>query len=273
MSLLPVKKIYIDAKYKTEKSNDNSKFSIELEENVTLPENTVLYVDDIQIPNSWYTIQPNFNNKIYMRINSGIPVDGILTLTTGNYNSVTFPAEVSAQINATFASPAHTVTFNSLTNTLDITFTGHSHRIFTDDELTATPAIWGGPYIDVNNLSSTNEILNNHITSSTYSAGITGSYYLTLNQIRNIYISSSNLTDYTTRGPRKERNIIKKVFVNASYGNIISDQIHSSSDYVNVSNLTLSRISFELRDVNGNFIQFNGSYPSFSLVFEEKRIN
>ena len=45
--MLPVKKIYIDTKYKTKDSISNSNFKYKLPQTMFMPENTVFYVDDV----------------------------------------------------------------------------------------------------------------------------------------------------------------------------------------------------------------------------------
>ena len=54
--MLPIKKIYIDSRFMSSDSQSSSNFKIDLPQNIDLPEDTVFYMDDICIPNSWYTI-------------------------------------------------------------------------------------------------------------------------------------------------------------------------------------------------------------------------
>ncbi len=65
--MLPVKKVYIDTKYKTKDSISNSNFKYELPQTMFMPENTVFYVDDVAIPHSWTTVE-SFNDKLYFRV-------------------------------------------------------------------------------------------------------------------------------------------------------------------------------------------------------------
>ena len=50
---LPIKKKYIDTKYKSQSSISNSNFKIDLPQSLTFPENSVVYIDDVSIPHSW----------------------------------------------------------------------------------------------------------------------------------------------------------------------------------------------------------------------------
>ena len=60
---LPVKKIYIDTKNEKDNSISNSQFRWELPEAISLPHNTIFFIDDVSIPHSWYTINENLNGK------------------------------------------------------------------------------------------------------------------------------------------------------------------------------------------------------------------
>ena len=54
---LPIKKIYVDTKYKSAGSVSNSNFKIDLPISLSFPENTGFYIDDVCIPHSWYAIE------------------------------------------------------------------------------------------------------------------------------------------------------------------------------------------------------------------------
>ena len=61
-----IKKACVDSMYKSNDSASNSDFKLELKEALDLPENTVCYIDDISIPHTWYTIEENLNNTLYI---------------------------------------------------------------------------------------------------------------------------------------------------------------------------------------------------------------
>ena len=85
---LPLKKLYVDSKFKTKDSVSNSNFKIELPVTVYMPQNSIFTIDDICIPHSWYSIEKDINDKLYVHIltfgNSGysffikIPIDNQL---------------------------------------------------------------------------------------------------------------------------------------------------------------------------------------------------
>ena len=73
---LPAKKIFIDTKYKTRDSVSNSNFKVELPETLLFPENSVFYIDDVCIPKSWYSVEENVNDKLYVCLTPTAVVQG-----------------------------------------------------------------------------------------------------------------------------------------------------------------------------------------------------
>jgi len=64
--MLPIKKLYIDSKFRTPNSKSTSSFTIDVKESLTMPDNAMLFVDDVIIPHSWYLI--NTNNKLFLQV-------------------------------------------------------------------------------------------------------------------------------------------------------------------------------------------------------------
>ena len=64
---LPVKKIYIDSQYKVPSSPSSSQFTIELPYTITMPHNAIFIIDEICIPHAWYSIEKDFNDKLYIQ--------------------------------------------------------------------------------------------------------------------------------------------------------------------------------------------------------------
>ena len=53
---IPIKKVYIDSRFKTKDSTSNSDFKYELVESIQIPDTCVCFIDDVIIPVSWYNI-------------------------------------------------------------------------------------------------------------------------------------------------------------------------------------------------------------------------
>ena len=84
---------------------------------------------------------------------------------------------------------------------------------------------------------------------------------------RNLYLSCSGLGNFNTVALNGNRNVVKKIPVNASPGDMIFDQTVTGMDYLDCSGQTLSRISFQLTDAYGNVINLHENHFSFSIVF------
>jgi len=291
--MLPIKKIYIDTKKKTTDSVSNSKFKWELPETISLPHNTIFYVDDICIPHSWYTIESNINDRLYMQlttnttnVNTKPNECRIVILTAGHYNLQTLAAEINTKANAAFATntiPTHfATTSNNVNNTITITPQDASLlvKILTDTDLKTQMVDvdingwsggWVGASYNTSNPLDINDIINNTEGSSSFfsqaSPHTTG--YVDLQPIKNIYIYSPNLGTFKTFGPMGEVSIIKKVPVSAGDNQMIFSNVSSSNDYLDCSRQTLKTLQFELKDANGNTIPLHGSHVSFSIVFDK----
>ena len=91
--------------------------------------------------------------------------------------------------------------------------------------------------------------------------------YIDIYPIRNIYMTASGLGNFNTMSVAGDRNIVKKIPVNAPHGEVIFDQTVTGMEYLDCSHQTLSRLSFALRDVYGTVIDLNENHISFSIVF------
>ena len=54
--MLPIKKLYIDSKARSQDSRSTSDFAIDLVESLTMPDGAVFQVCDVLIPHTWYLI-------------------------------------------------------------------------------------------------------------------------------------------------------------------------------------------------------------------------
>ena len=107
-----IKKVYIDNRFKTNDSVGNSDFKFELKEGLDLPDNTVCYIDDISIPHTWYTIEENLNNTLYIittQIDPGTTPTWYHTLAleipSGNYTGSSLAMALQTELQ--IAEPDH----------------------------------------------------------------------------------------------------------------------------------------------------------------------
>ena len=89
--MLPIKKIYIDSRFKSGDSVSDSNFYIDLPINLLMPANTGFYIDDVAIPVRWYSVSDR-NNKLWFKIfpDGGTPVIPSILIQAGDYSLVTF---------------------------------------------------------------------------------------------------------------------------------------------------------------------------------------
>ena len=280
--MLPVKKIYVDSKYKTADSKSDANFKFQLPQTCHMPDDTKFFISDVAIPHTWYTVN-DFNCKLYLRTynvdalqgGTGLHNDYVINLTKGTYNGTTFKNQLQVKIQlATGTLP--TMNFDPTTNQLSCYIGSLYFQFLTDYELqdpatlTKTNDAWNGvETLNPSNLQSANNIISNTTDYSTaYTQSVPMYKQLNLHAIRNVYIHSPNLGNFNTLGPRGESTVIKKVPVNNNYSEMIfSDYNAGEMDALDCSKQTLRQLEFRLTNVDGIEIPFNGNQVSFSIVF------
>ena len=305
--MLPVKKVYIDTRYKTNDSISTSQFKIELPDTLALPHNTIFHLDDISIPHSWRTVEEDVNDTLYMQVSvldASLPDNTntckLVTLAPGHYQTIQLLAnEIESKANIQFNTAANpnpfTVTVNDSTKTLKfVCLNTIKAKVFTNSDIKSklvnyaqnnwdgsyignVPNVWDGSwkgdYYDSDNSHNANELIGNTegpgVLFNLGTPFTTG--YVDLQPIKNVYIHSANLGSFKTIGPKGESTIIKKVPVTANENQMIFSTVTSSSDYLDCSRQTLKTISFELKDAHGRIINLHGANLSFSIVFDKYR--
>ena len=302
---LPIKKLYLDSRYRRVDSQSTSNCKFELKQAVHLPLNCVAYIDDIQIPHSWYNVTDT-NNKFYIRSVNTIgnsnnhdddKKDKIITLQPKNYTLALLASDLNTLLSAAFGNELSCVAHERRGTIAFTSANGYNHRIFSDEELADNPQLrtvlladahpyWGRrddpndetseatttPVINYTNPYTANDLF--RITGTTYYShpgGTTETPFIHLRAHHNIYITSPNLGGFDTLGARGEQNILKKVPVSADFGYVIFDSVVSEHDYIDVSKGYFKSIELVLRDVRGNVIELNNAHWSLSIVFSMKK--
>ena len=267
---LPVKKLYFDSRFKTKGSASNSQCKFELSESISLPNNCVCYIDDVIIPHSFFSVE-DYNNRLFFRqlLANGSQINNIIFLLAQNHTGVTLAASIKSGLDSAFGSNVFTCVYNERKGTLTITLTtassGETFVMMSDDDLADNVyGSWTGPWFDINNPRSANEIIRLYGLAEERTVYESG--FLDLRNVHNIYITSPNLGHFSSIGPRGERNIVKKVPVTADFGYVIFDSVVANHDYIDVSKAFLKTLEFNLRDVHGNIINLHGANWSCSLV-------
>ena len=259
--MLPIKKIYIDTRFKTNDSRSHSEFNIDLPTTLLMPEDTGFYIDDVCIPHAWYTVNENVNDQVHFFVSH----DGLRSATVpeGIYNITNLAAAIAQAMNASMTNNYFESEAELKTNVIRISlrpdFADRDWRIATDDELKFRNK--------TTELARSMDGLIKNFVSHGHNNQDFVSGYIDLVPIRNLYLSASGLGNFNTMTITGDRNIIKKIPVNASPGDLIFDQTVTGMDYLDCSRQTLSRISFQLKDIHGNIVDLHGNHFSFSIVF------
>jgi hypothetical protein len=220
-----------------------------------MPDNTGFYIDDVAIPVSWYTIEEGRNNELFVRVNGLLQA---FAIASGNYSTIKLNEGIVATMNL-IHSGYFSASPNVATNTIGITAAANVvFEILTDSQLRA---------LNINADKTINNVLRNFTPEIHNHANPYVSGFVDLFPIRNLYLSCSGLGNFNTMSVSGDRSIVKKIPVNAGYGEMIFDQSVVGIDYLDCSRQTLSRIGFQLKDVFGRVVNLHGNHFSFSIVF------
>lgn len=282
MDSLPVRKIYVDSRFKTSYSKSDSDFSIELPQSYYMPLGTTMLVDDFQCPHSWYTVEENLNDRLYVKEDaaSGSIQTRVLQLPARNYSGASLATVIASLLNVGSlhtASPAYVVSHSGDTGKITISLNtsnpADTFRIYTDSEL-AGSGITGFVAMSVNPMSA-NEVLRHSGTSTPHNKHDTGflgpfiSEFIDIQAAAHTLYLHSSLTDMSSVcGVRGESSVIKKIPVTENFGFSIIDYIRNPDDSVNVGGQTLKTMEFRLTNAYGVTIPLHGGTINFSLAFK-----
>jgi hypothetical protein len=269
-----INKIMIDSRFRTITSQSNTNFSIELNENILLPDRTGCIVTDVVIPRTWYTVNTT-NNRLYFRITTASTTkDYIATLAVQNYTLPTIAISLTEAIYKATSAQYLDISSDTSTGKLKISIkdpTVQSFSVFTDTDLQSRcNGTWSGPYFNKSNFLSLNNVIRNDTAPTMQQYTASNPFYsgvVDLVGIHTIYITSSALTTYNNIGSRGERNILKKVLCSVNFGELILENTFLEKDYTDVSNRPIKTLDFRIVDTYGNDLDLNGGHVSFSLLF------
>ena len=270
---LTYSKVYVDSEQRLPSSNSSSDFIIELNEVLETMPNTVMYVTEEIIPQSYYTTPEGFYQYVYLILYNTSDLSIVRYVKVDLTNQVYFAAQLSGSIvtllnTATNDIQADLFTYNydSDQRRLNITISNsaYSFKIPTDKELKAVP--WDGQTLT--DPMSINKLIGNYEekapTSATWSSGL-----FNLNPFNSIYILSPELSDFHYSAPDGYSNsIIKKVNLMFNVGGVtVNSSAPLLNDYIDVSNRSLKRLRFRITDARGKVINLHQQPVSFSLLF------
>ncbi len=126
---LPVKKIYVDSQYKLPESLSSYSFKIELPYSVTMPHNAIFTIDEICIPHSWYSIEKDINDKLYIYVldtTSRQRASTVIQIPPGNYNGDLLKSTLQSLITPAVAFGSFSVSYDPNTFSITIQIAGNN---------------------------------------------------------------------------------------------------------------------------------------------------
>ena len=273
---LTYNKVYVDSQKRLPQSESSSDFIIQMNENLETHPNTVMYVMDEVIPQSYYTTPEGFYQFMYVIIyNSG---DGSVQacLKIDLKNLVFFASQLVSRISNLLRQEAviQSLPDNLFTSSYDsdqrrmilnITNNAYSFKVPTDKELQES-SIWNGNVLE--DPMSVNSLIGNYEatapTNTTWTSGL-----MNLNPFNSLYIVCTELSDFHYSAPDGYSNsIIKKTNMMFNVGGItVNTSPPLVNDWIDVSNRSLKRLRFRITDARGKTINLHNAPVSFTLLF------
>ena len=295
---LPFSKIIVDSRHADAGTSES--FEVSLPETISLPQHAVCYVCDLQVTNSFTTVDSSNNNFYWLE--NGFIVSGTImnkiTLTSQNYEPHSLAEELQAKMNAAsvLTDSNYVVSFDSNNNVLNFSRSSTADKTFflvNDDLLRnedfrantvlktfdtsngrvpwtmnyARPAS-ALPLIGLGPRSSQNASYADILALGDALGNAHSSAALDLRSVHTVYLHCPTLTNYKVLGPAGSRSIIARVAVDGLPGSILTHH-HSGHvlDYIPCGGVTLQTLKFDVRNAQNEQINMRGGHISFSIMF------
>ena len=289
MESLPVRRIHIDSREKTDNSDSHSDFHIRLSQSVSLPDDSICMVDNISIPNTFFTVETDRNDSLYIaeKLSAANVVCRKVTLDQNYYSASQFAFELALKLNvgtpAVMGVDPYTAVFVPQGGHVLVSGSAsYNFAILSDEQIQRFPAAGhatptGGTLkIDKNFPNSLNGILRNVSNGNKSSDPLTYNFatlyksgHLDLQPVHNCYIHS-NLADNNVMTPKGMSDCIVCCPISANTGTMVHHNVTSHADAINVSKRSFDTLSFQLRNAKGQIVELNGASWSCSLLFVQK---
>ena len=226
----------------------------------------------------------NINDKLYIHVSNTNGEDVRpnecykLVITSRNYTGIELAAEIIDKLNERMGSVQFSSSFSATTQRLVIStlVNNQTFKVLTESDIaTKMDTLWlpmtGADDYTANDPQDINTDmlkLNSGLSSYNTFTNPFVTIYINLQPIRNMYLSSPNLCNYKILDLRGRRDIIKKIPVTANFNEMIIDNVSLEDDYLDCSKQTLTTLEFRLSDDNGHTVELNGTYVSFSIIFD-----
>ena len=273
---LTYNKVYVDSQKRLPQSESSSDFIMQMNENLETHPNTVMYVMDEVIPQSYYTTPEGFYQFVYVIVYNTSDGSVQAYLKIDLKNQVFFASQLVGRISNLLSQEAvnqglpadlFTSSYDSDQRRmiLNITDNTYSFKIPTDKELQES-SIWNGNILE--DPMSVNNLIGNYETKVATNNTWTSSL-MNLNPFNSLYIVCTELSDFHYSAPDGYSNsIIKKTNMMFNVGGITaSTSPPLVNDWIDVSNRSLKRLRFRITDSRGKTVNLHNAPVSFTLLF------
>jgi hypothetical protein len=280
--------IRVDSRFRTRGTPTD--FQIALPITVEFPEGTVAYVSAVSFPNSWYNVDSDISDRLYVietRTVGGASQRRCraLQIPAGQYTSLSLPTAIAAALNtnSSLAGMLYQVDYLNSRGSLRIqlatapggtTDASARFQLPSEDELASpnwSSVNWTGvaDAYDTTNPDAMTDLLRLPTVSAPTTILETG--LLNVSPIDCVYLRS-NLSNFDTLGPRGERDIIQRIPVDVGYG-LVNHYVANgaSEESFNVTG-AYRFLEFRLVTSRGRVVDLHGGQLSVEIVFQQKNL-
>ena len=281
-----MQRIYVDSRSRVSGTNENFEFALPY--SIHIPEESMMVVDSVCVPNSMYTISEENDNFYYNEF--GINYLGQITsawtikqIPHGYYDVNSFAKAVELELNTgKLVTEEYTVSFNSFKGVLEISnpFSNQADylTVFTR-ELLQDPiknVDFQFPDTDYNNLRDCSRELG-MLFAQDGKGFVSGGHDIS-KQMRlfstpmlqphvNLFLKSSSLgMPATSLGPQGSMTILRRVIMQAPQLALNIDHHTTHYDSVRIAPQSISSFKISLCGFDGKVVDLRGQPFSFSLV-------
>ena len=263
MSELPYKRVLVDSRHRT--SGSSTDFVYQLPQTMHCGPNTYCSLTDCLIPVAWWTVELDVNDRIAVVLNGASHETKI---TAGRYTSKELGEEVALRLTIYCSSlPGGNAHHN-------LGFTSSYNDMPNQVAINTTPAInWHFEMSDAaSKVNNPHGILGLTLErNGPVAAAYASPYqfmYPDVRHIHQILLQSDTLGQSETLGLYGPISLLKRIPINALYGQVQWYEGYHPADRINVSNEILSQLHFKLTKFDGTPVDLHDSDVSFSLLFE-----
>ena len=232
---MTTRKIYIDSR---QAQGTGSDFFLTLKQSVQVPENTLAYIDDVILPNTFVTVDAN---RCYIFISETVGTTTFSFRTQiayGNYAGIDLAAALQTALRQhTSINPGqYNVNFDVNTGLLKITndsATGSWH-LTTRAQLLAA-GTWGGVNFGQNPQDANDVIgLNSNAVATPLTLQLNNMVMLI--PFQNVYLTSSDFGGLNqSQGTNGETSILRRIPIDQPWGNLIKSSMNITCDWIDES--------------------------------------